>query len=300
MKRRTVPQPASSKLARFQKLMALAVMRPLTSEDTTQRQWIDKTSMSKVAASFVKPNDRLSSFERLQIYNQQYWWRILSCFGDDFPTLRAVIGEKKFDKLALAYLNECGSTSFTLRDLGRSLEAFVRDQPAFVSPHFQLAIDTIRLEWAQIVAFDGPAKEPVNLTSLQNKPATKIKLHLQPYLTLLDLEYPIDDLRLKVKSGEQRQSEAGTTPSRKVKVKKISLPKPKKTYLAVHRLENTVFYKTLDPIAYAILTALNGGASLEKACENALKGKSENELVRLAPKIQNWFGMCSGFGWFCK
>ena len=35
--------------------------------------------MRAAASEFIKPNDRLSSFERLEIYNRQYWFRLLDC-----------------------------------------------------------------------------------------------------------------------------------------------------------------------------------------------------------------------------
>ena len=35
----------------------------------------------------VKPNDRLTSTERLNIYHRQYWYRILDSFNEDFPGL---------------------------------------------------------------------------------------------------------------------------------------------------------------------------------------------------------------------
>ncbi len=92
-------------------------MRPLTRDDGMQRNWTDGSATSEVAAQFIKPNDRLDSFDRLQIYNQQYWWRLLGNFAEDFRGLRAVLGEREFDKLAVAYLDHCGSQSWTLRDL---------------------------------------------------------------------------------------------------------------------------------------------------------------------------------------
>ena len=71
-----------------------------------------------VVAEFIKPNDRLTSFERLEIYNRQYWYRIFSCFAEDFPGLRAVLGDRKFERLARAYLARYPSESFCLRNLG--------------------------------------------------------------------------------------------------------------------------------------------------------------------------------------
>ena len=68
--------------------------------------------MRKEAAAFIRPNDRLTSFERLEIYNRQYWWRVLASLGEDFPGLRAVLGERRFDAMSKAYLSDCPSQVF--------------------------------------------------------------------------------------------------------------------------------------------------------------------------------------------
>jgi len=51
--------------------MASALFRPLTPEWGMQKRWTDASRMDELAAGFIKPNDRLSSFERLEIYNRQ-------------------------------------------------------------------------------------------------------------------------------------------------------------------------------------------------------------------------------------
>src|SRR6202012_5144244 len=99
---------------------------------------------------FIKPNDRLSSFERLEIYNRQYWFRIYSSFEEDFPGLKAITGGKKFDRLMRDYLTECPSQSFSLRNLGSRLEAWLTEHPDYIEPRRDLAMDMIRLEWAHI------------------------------------------------------------------------------------------------------------------------------------------------------
>ena len=70
----------------------------------------------------TKPNDRLSSFERLEIYNRVYWFRVLDCLYDDYPGLRAIVGERRFLKLATAYLAKYPSASlpFAISDSGWS------------------------------------------------------------------------------------------------------------------------------------------------------------------------------------
>ena len=92
------------KLLSLQRRMARAVMMPLTRSEGMRRLAVNGRPMRKVAAEFIKPNDRLTSFERLEIYNRQYWFRVLSSFGEDFPGLRAVLGDRRFDALAKAAL----------------------------------------------------------------------------------------------------------------------------------------------------------------------------------------------------
>ena len=153
-------------LLSIQRRMARAVMTPLTPAERMRPTAPDGRSLRKVAADIIKPNDRLTSFERLEIYNRQYWFRVLSAFAEDFPGLRAVLGERKFDAAAKAYINDCPSTSFTLRNLGSKLEAWLRKNPKWTGSRRELALDMVRLEWADIDAFDGkaePALKPEDL-----------------------------------------------------------------------------------------------------------------------------------------
>src|SRR5215468_6024567 len=145
------------KLANLQRTMARAVMQPLTAAERSQRHAPDGSSMRAYAGRFIKPNDRLTSFERLEIYNRQYWFRLLSSMTEDFPGLRSVLGERRFEAMCKAYLVDCPSRSFTLRNLGSQLESWLRKHPKWAGTKQTLAIDIVRLEWADIEAFDGKA-----------------------------------------------------------------------------------------------------------------------------------------------
>jgi hypothetical protein len=90
-----------------------------------QVKWIDGRPTEIVVNQFIKPNDRLTSFERLEIYNRQYWFRLRDCFYEDYPGLRAVLGDKQFERLADEYLAKNPSQSFTLRNLGSRLVKFL-------------------------------------------------------------------------------------------------------------------------------------------------------------------------------
>ena len=108
----------------------------------------DGESLRVIANEIIKPNDRLTSFERLEIYNRQYRFRTGSFVGG-LSGLRAILGEHRFEKLAIAYLLDCPSRSFTMRNLGSRLEAWLREHPEHIAKFESIALDMVRLEWAK-------------------------------------------------------------------------------------------------------------------------------------------------------
>src|ERR1700719_3094673 len=175
------------KLLALQRAVARAVMQPLSPSERMQRKAPGGGRMSAYAARYIKPNDRLTSFERLEIYNRQYWFRLLSSLVEDFPGLRAVVGSKRFESMSTAYLRECPSRSFTLRNLGAGLERWLRKHPHWLRGSRLLALDMLRLEWAELEAFDGQAKPALRTEDLDGMAGTDLKLGIQPYVRLLKL-----------------------------------------------------------------------------------------------------------------
>lgn len=280
--------------------MAGALFLPLNARDGMQTRW-NGESMSKVVSGFVKPNDRLTSFERLEIYSKSYWFRLLDCFYDDFPGLRAVLGQKAFIKLAEAYLAKYPSASFTLRNLGSRLEKFLREEPHRAGKKLDLALDIIRFEWAQVVAFDGEARPPVPIDDLLGADPSKLQLGLQPYITFLALDYPVDDFMLAVKKHDALRSEASnakTSAPKMGRTKNVPLPKREKIFVAVHRHHCDLYYKRLTRESFALLTALRKGATVERACSRALRGASP--ATDWSTEIKTWFQNWSSLGWFCQ
>src|SRR5215467_8065082 len=188
-------------LEQIQRSMLEVIQQPLTSSERMRKHTLSGKAIKPIVDSIIKPNDRLTSFERLEIYNRVYWFRILSALGEDFPGLCAIIGQKRFDRLITAYLTDHPSVSFTLRNLGSRLEAWLREHPEFTPKTERLALDMVRLEWADIEAYDSaelPKLSEEDLSKLGEDP----HFHLQPYLQLRDLAYPVDDFLLSVRHAE--------------------------------------------------------------------------------------------------
>jgi hypothetical protein len=287
------------KLAALQRQVARAVMTPLSSSDRMRRLAPDGQPMSAIAKKIIKPNDRLTSFERLEIYNRQYWFRMLDAFSDDFPGLRAVLGDRRFDTLARHYLADCPSRSFTMRNLGSRLESWLRKHPSYAPGRFQLALDMVRLEWAEIETFDEASEPPVTTAVLVGADPGKLKLRLQPYIRLLDLHYPVDDLLLAVKHDAPADiaSNAMEERQKRKKVSAVARLKPAPVYLAIHRLDNTVYFRTLEREEFTILKSLHQGRTLERAIVAAFRQSKIPDQAR-ASHVSAWFQNWAALGWF--
>jgi len=286
-------------LDHIQRAMFDAVRQPLTAEEGMRQRSRDGKSLRAVAEEIIKPNDRLTSFERLEIYNRQYWFRILSALSEDFPGLRAIIGEHRFDKMAVEYLYECPSRSFTLRNLGSRLESWLRQHPRHIAGNEPIALDMVRLEWAEIEAFDEAARPRLTEADL---PALGPDPHfqLQPHIRLLDLSYPVDDLLIKVRS-ELEESDIvsnAVTERPHSRSRRRRLPKPQPIFLAVHRSDNTVYFKRIDQEAFTILRALRDGMTVSSAVDEV--DWSGRDIEVAMADVQKWFAYWSASGWFCK
>ncbi|MGB0124126.1 MAG: DNA-binding domain-containing protein, partial [Silvibacterium sp.] len=214
-----------SELLELQRRMAAAILHPLTRSETMPRRRRDGVSNEREANALIAPNDRLNSFERLEIYNRQYWFRLYSSFEEDFPGLKAIIGTAKFETLMRDYLTECPSESFTLRNLGSRLENWLTGHQEYIEPRRQLAMDMVRLEWAHIEAFDSAKEELLDADDLAAIDDDS-RLRLQPHLRVLELHYPVDDLLIELRneSGSSDASSNNASASRKTKhVRRVAM-----------------------------------------------------------------------------
>jgi hypothetical protein len=279
------------KLAELQRQMAAAIMQPLARADR-------QSSKSKVA--YVKPNDRLTSLERVEIYSRSYWYRIIDSMYEDFPGLSAALGLRAFNKLVRAYLADCPSQSYTLRNLGSRLWAWLKRHPAYAGKKLPVALDMIALEWAHIEAWDGKAEKvlgPEDLLEL----GPALRIGLQPYIRLLELKYPVDALRIRVNKTVEEHEVASNAPSQ-IRKRHIAAAaarlKPERVFVAVHRLDFSIYYRRLEREEFQLLTALRNNRTIGGAM-TAFYKSSSMPVEDLEPLIEGWFAIWAELGWLC-
>jgi hypothetical protein len=281
----------------LQRRMSEDVRRPLTPDFSMQAAAEDGQPLAATVSRYIKPSATLTSFERLEIYNRQYWFRVIDAVSEDYPALSAIVGPKRFDALIHAYLSENPSTSFTLRNLGKGLPAWLAQHPEHTGRRHALAVDAARVEWACVEAFDGISLPPMT-ESAAHLASSGTTLALQPHLQLLRLSYPVDELVIAIHHSTPDTEIVSSAATMRKRTARRRFPTMRRAdiYLAVHRYDDSVYHSRLTAAQFRLFSALRGGHTLDSAIGSALADS------RLAPEeqaatIQEIFAHASGLGW---
>jgi hypothetical protein len=217
------------------------------------------------ASALATGNARLSAGAQVEIYREQFFLRHVDALREDFGSVAHLLGPEAFEALARAYLAAHPPCSFSLRDLGAALPAFLTD------PRTR---DLARVDWAFVEAFDAPSLPPLAASDLGSLPEAAwpaLRLALQPAVTLLSLAYPAHDYRAAARHG-------GAPPPLV----------PRACFVAIYRGLTALHSLELAPAAYAILDHLASGMPLGEACERASRTSPSDIAADLAAWFQQW------------
>lgn len=217
----------------------------------------------------VTGNNRLSATERLDIYANMYFFRILDAIREDYPRLISCIGETAYQNLITDYLIKHPPFHFSLRYAGEHLSIFLKKHGLTQKQPF--LPDLACFEWALVDSFDAADKSVVHLKELQSiSPDQWAKLHFSfvPSLILLTLNWPVQ--RIKPKGPAIK-------------------PKKNKTFLRIWRQDFKVYYRTIDPLEYRAIALLKEGKSFGDLCEHFAKTKGAKKSTSLISHyLQTW------------
>src|SRR3984893_12694581 len=107
--------------------------------------------------NLIESDDRLSAAERLEIYANAYFYRILDCLKEDFPATLAVLGADNFHNLVTGYLIEYPPTEPSISNAGRHLHEFLRHHP--MRDRWPFIADLAQLERTLIEVFHASEAE---------------------------------------------------------------------------------------------------------------------------------------------
>lgn len=243
-------------------------------------------------ASVILPSQRQDSIERLEIYAQAYFARLLECLRAEFPVMVKAMGEELFDEFAVGFLERYPSQSYTLDHLGARFPQFLAEtRPVDESgtSWLDFLADLARLEWNIAEVFDGPGAEGQPLLDKEQILAippdrwSEARLRPVPCLRVVRLDFPVHEYYRAL-----RHDEADAVP-----------PDRAETRLAITRRNYVVRHLPLSGREAEVLVAILGGATVGEAIAG-VRVSEEAEVAHFASELQTWFRTWSAEGFFLR
>ncbi len=264
------------------------------------RQQIEITAAD--VEQVVCRSQALTAIQRLEIYHNAYFARLMECLRETFPALVSATGPEVFDQFALGYLQAYPSTSYTLGHLADKFMQYLAQTRPDTEPHQagvvdwpDFLIDLATLEWTIEQVFDGPGVEDQPLLDADRLLAIapdqwpQVRLVPVPCLRLLDFRYPVNDYFTEFRQQRQEADQAWQP----------SLPQPRPQYVAVTRRDYVVQRHELEATEFDLLAPLVAGQAIGRAIE-ALAAAANQPLDALAVQLRRWFTRWTAHGFFAS
>jgi hypothetical protein len=283
-------------------------------ESESARQEID-ISGSQIE-QVVEPSSRLGSAERLAVYGNAYFARLVECLGEEFPATCFALGEDTFQTFAFGYIKNRPSTSYSLGFLGERFPQYLIDtrptdvpQPGW--PDFLIDLATLERTYAEV--FDGPGPEhldtlqPEDLQAIPPELVSEIRFVPVPSLRLMEARFPVHEYVTAVR--RDRSPEAPTdrftiafggyvTAVRRDRSPEI--PLPAETLLVITRRDFVVRRGTVSRAEFQLLRAILDGNTLGTAIELAAQELPDGSDDEFAASLSKWFQHWATAGWFLR
>ena len=239
------------------------------------------------AAEHIVPSPTLRPAERIQIYNQQYWWRLLNTLHDLYPLVTRLFGYRDFNRLiAIPYLIKYPPNHWSLTYVGDRLPQWIEEE--YVGDDKKLVYEAALVDWAFTDSFVAASTSPLTNEDLTKLQDSDEKLYTQPHLRLFAAEYDIFCYRSNFLKEDPEYWLNHDFPE---------LNRSKEQYFILYRnKENDIAWRSASQTEYLLLNVFKQGASIEEAC--LWIEKQITPIYEEATKnLQYWFHDWTIYGW---
>ena len=228
--------------------------------------------------TIICSDERRTAVERLDIYANMYFWRILDVLRDLYPRTTVVLGDGAFHNLVTDYLLSHPSSHPSLSRVGAQLPRFLRERPDAARPWLA---DLAELELARNEVFDLADAEPLTIDVLRELPPEQfgsLELPLIPACRILRLGWAVDDAwdRAEPPEGEGASTE---------EAREIDPPAEGERAILVWRggfNVDDIYHRALDGREAEALGLLEKGTTFGLVCEWLARALPEDEAPQVA------------------
>ncbi|MBW8888316.1 MAG: putative DNA-binding domain-containing protein [Fibrobacteres bacterium] len=275
--------PPSLSLAALQAWFGSAIANPLPKRYGENPLAVSSPGLAESAAERLRSKGDLGGFDRLGVYNEQYWFRLVTVMQSDYTAAIHLMGLQEFNDWAVRYLQAHPPASPFLADLDAGFPGFLA--AGYAGPLRDTVLQAIAYERALSKAFDAPDGATLAAAGLGPEALMAERLRLAPHVTPLHTDWDFAEYRGRCLADESL--EATMDPPLRVSAD-----------LVVHREADLRVMKTEVPAAaLALLRAFPGTLPEVFARLDGVLAPSDQAL--LEREVSGWFRDWAAEGWLC-
>lgn len=265
-------------LKKTQEWFASIITRPIDPESKMMPISPSGNKLSEEAKQYIVPSHSLKPDERIEIYNQQYWWRLLSVLHENFPLVTRLFGYYEFNQtIGFPYLVKYPPSDWSLNFLGNSLSKWVEED--YHEDDKELIRNAVNVDYAYNLSFFAAKKQPINFETANLEELSSKMLTLQPHVHLFKLDSNLFKLRADMYDE---------TPEYWLENEFPKVEKGDFHFILYRNHHNYVLVDALSSVAYQILLSFKEGASIDSVCE-WLETQDEETCKVALENMQAWF-----------
>lgn len=267
----TFDQKVPKALKKTQQWFGSIIEVPLAEDGGIQKKTPLGNSIEEEAPQFIAPSPTLKPYQRIQIYNQQYWWRLLEILQENFPLVVRLFGYADFNHtLGIPYLLKHRPNHWSLNNLGDQLPNWLLDE--YKAPDKEMIYHASILDLAFHNLFFKKLLPPIT-------EVTEDLLYLQPHVAMFLFPYNLTKFRKELLKQEPDYWLENDFP--------ILDKTPHYTYLYRTR-QNTMTWKTSSEAEFALLHQFQKGISIDNLCD-WLENQPDSIRLEAETNLQLWF-----------
>lgn len=279
-----------SMLQATQEWFAGIITTPLRNNQNIQAFSNAGVLIEEESTQYIIPSPTLKPHERVEIYNQQYWWRLLNTLNENFPILTRMFGYQGFNqKIGVPFLIAYPPNHWSLTVLGERLPAWILE--SYQEKDQSLLHHSAALDWAFTASYIAPEYPSLNLPLLlQGGPEKLLEyvFYTQPSIQIFAWNYNLLSFRQAFLSKGVDYWLENSFPSLETdKLYRVVLFRNK---------HNHVAWKEISEGELMVLGLFKEGVSLGKMCE-ILQEQDEALYNEIEQNLQEWIQEWAQNGW---
>ena len=234
--------------------------------------------LEQVAKEYIQPSPTLKPHQRIELYNQQYWWRLLTKLQETVPIVTRLFGFSDFNKvIGFPYLVKYPLEHWSLNAIADKLDQWIEEE--YHEKDKRLILDAAKIDITYNKAFFTPELPSLTPEDISAESLLQQELCLQEHAYFFKLPYDLFSFRREFLAQEPEYWVENDFPK---------LTRGDFHFLLFRDRKNAVLWKQTEAEEFALLQHFQKGTSVETIC-TWIESQEEAFQNKVSEHLATWF-----------